>query len=250
MNRASLLFAAAAVLLAIGAAGPLMRYLNPPDDPAAQQAARLDAEHASLRAELAQDRARVVAEMQERLAAGDAQGVLARGARFHVLKDREINDLYAKAAEQQSFQRRVEEVRALIMTQCEPAAAGEGARHFLQEFAGAGAGVSLETLKLSRLPDAQARPAIVALVAKPSSGVAAGDDVLARAHAEHRARLHAYDAVALQLEPLPEGIVCAWRLEGPVRVQERERAIALDFWLAPNVAANRLDFEAFAYTVR
>ena len=250
MNRTTALVAAAAILLAAGLAGPLQRHFGAPADPAKAQQKRLEAEEAELRRELVREREGIVATMRERLANGDPHGAMKAGARYHALGDPEINGLYGEAAQRVGFQQRIDEVRRIIGAKCTPLAARIAAAQFMRNFARVDEKASLDGLVLARLPDADARPAILAVVAKPRSAAAGGDDPLSRAHAFHRARVHDYDAIALQLEPLPEGIVCAWRAKGPVSVEGRRRDVTLDFWLAPMPAGQSLDFEVLAYSAR
>jgi hypothetical protein len=250
MTRTTLLWVAAAVLLAAGLAGPVLRHVNAPPDPVKEQRKRVDAEQAALRQEFARDRDRLLATMRERLQAGDAQGALSAAARFHALGDPEVNALYAEAAERESMRQRIDAVRAIVEAKCTPLAARIAATQFLRRFASLGEDANVDRLAFERLRDAEARPAVLAVIAKPRSPVAQGDDPVSLAHAAHRARLHDYDAAALQSDRWPEGIVCAWRASGPVVAGGRQRTITLDFWLAPMPVAQSLDFEALRYSAR
>ncbi len=249
MKRSTLLLAAAALLLAAGIGGPLLRSFRPPQvpvSPAAEGKQRLADELSALRKEFLRDSEQVLARMRDQLARGDSASAMALGARYRRVGDTELDALYKEAVDRERYRQRLAEVRDLMARQCQPLGARTAAIQFLRSYAVLAEGASVEKLILIRLQDTDVHSQIVDLitpqarVAKPS-----GDDPVSKARAVHRARLHPIDAVALQSNPPPAGIVCAWRLEGPIAAS-RQR-IRLDFWLAPAPTAKSLDFEPLVY---
>jgi len=239
-----LLAACAAILLALGLAGPIGRWLSPAAADSA--AAREDA--ASLKARYAKDRERVLAGMRAALDKGDNDAAMSLGSAYCSLGDPELVGLHREATARQSARQNVEELARIVGAQCNEASARRLATEFLASFAKS-AGPIVEG-SLVRVADDNGRRLVLDRIA--SSVVPPDDkatDPVSAARREHRVRVHPDYAAGLADPATARGLVCVWRARTetpgkPVRSGE------LEFWLAPSIAARDLAFEPLAYVER
>jgi len=232
------LAAIAVALLVAGLYGPVQRTLDAraKAEAAAALKARIDEERSARAAELAADRAQILARIRAQIDNKEFAAAMNAAGRYAAVNDPELRALFVQAARAESMRQRFDKYRTAVERDCNEPIAREVFARLLNDVpdtAGGPAPLQNDALRFARLTGAAARDPVQARVRaapQPETHPSSGAPWIERARADHQARL-VPDYVAGLTSERAEAIICVWRIDGVRRGTPANVPFTLDLWL-------------------